>query len=279
MKRFLIISAFLASMAVQAQSYFILSNGVTLTLDKAGYIYDFNHFFLPYKVEVNGGQFLISQTILHTVDDKGMLYKKDLEVSEVKGKGLNYFINDSYHLYTIDEKGFFFKYDKDKSIFKKSAGFGGNFFTVTMDEKKKLTDLYTINSKGNYFKVSLPGLNPYDISTFGGKWFVNNKNVVYTVSKDGSVFSKEEVVVGKVVSKGGNYLVDETKRIYTVTDEGYLLLPNLPLKFNLDQIVKFGSNFMIDKDGLVFVVDANGQVIERSVNGHDLRNAKILSSK
>ncbi len=279
MKKFLISFLFLVSMSAQAQSYFILSNGVTLTVDKAGFIYDFNNFFLPYKVQVNGGQFLISDNFLHTIDENGFLYKKDLEVDEVKGKGLNYFVNDDNHLITVDSKGFFYKYDKDKSIFKKIAGYGGNFFTVKVDEKKKITDLYTVNSKGLYFKMKSEKLNPHNIVNFGGKWFITDKNVLHTVSSEGLVFEKPEIILGKIAVKGGNFLIDDSNRIYTFSDEGYVLLPNLPLSLNLQRINKFGSNYLIDKDGNVFVINKNGEVLQRTIEGHDLRNVKIISGR
>jgi len=281
MKISLFLFTLLFSFLASAQSYLILSNGVTLTFDKNGFIYDFNHFFLPYKVQLNGGQFLISDEVLYTIDDNGFLYKKDSEIDakDVVGKGLNYLINDSHHLYTIDEKGFVFKFSKDKSVMKKAKLFGGNFFTVEVDEKKKLTDLYTVNTKGNYFKTKVEGLNPYEISTTGGKWFITNKNVIYTVSKDGFVFPKPDLKISKVKVSGGNYLVDDTNKIYTITDDGLILLPNLPMSLNLNQINKIGSNYMIDKEGRAFIINGSGEVLERSIKNHDLRAVKIISSK
>lgn len=277
MKKLLVAGLTLLSLNSFAQSYMVLSNGITLTLDKAGFVYDFNHFFLPYQVQVNGGQFLVADEKLSTVDSAGFLYKKSLTVEEVKGKGLNYFINDENHLYTIDEKGFFFKFDKDKAAFKKASSFGGNFFIVKEDEKKKLASLYTLNTKGNYFKMAVQGLNPMDITTVGGTWFINKAGVVHTVSKDGNVFAKPEVKVGAIVRKGGNFLIDDTNKIFTVSEDGFLVLPGLPMSFNVSNIVKVGANYLIDTDGKVFSVDAAGNVLERTINEHDVRNVKILS--
>jgi hypothetical protein len=280
MKNLLLGLLFLTSLSAKSQSYFILSNGVTLTINKAGYIFDLDNFFLPYKVQVNGGQFLVSDKILHTVDENGFLYKKDLKVEEVKGKGLNYFISDDNHLVTIDSLGIFFKYDKEKSIFKKAKGFGGNFFTVLVDEKKKITDLYTINSKGNYFKIKATNLNPHSITTFGGnKWFLTDKNVLYTVSAEGMVFEKPEIKIGKISKAGGNFFIDDQNKIYTISDEGYVFLPNLPLSFKFSSLSKFGSNYMLDKDGNAFVVDSMGNIFQRNIEEHDLRNVKINSHR
>ncbi len=276
MKKLLILATLGLSFQSFAQSYLILNNGVTLTTDKDSFVYDFGHFIAPYQVTLNGGQFLVQDEKLITIDDKGFLYRKDEKVKKVKGKGVNYFINDSNNLYTIDNAGFFFKFDKESSVFKKAANFGGNFFTVNADEKKKIVDLYTVNTKGNYYKMNVAGLNPADIATFGGSFFITNKNVVYTVSKDGFVFAKADQKVAAVKKAGGNYLVDAEGLIFTVSNEGFLILPSLPANLKVASIAKLGSNYFIDTDGKMFVVDGAGNIIEREIN-HDLRNTKILS--
>ncbi|HXH76383.1 MAG TPA: hypothetical protein VNJ08_15535 [Bacteriovoracaceae bacterium] len=276
MKKFLVAGLALLSLNSFAQSYMVLNNGITLTLDKAGFVYDFNHFFLPYKIQVNGGQFFVSENKLSTIDSSGFLYKKDLKVEKLKGKGLNYYIDEENDLYTVDTKGFYYKYDKEKS-FKKASGFGGNFFTVKMDEKKKLTDLYTINTTGNYSKVVLPGLNPVDITTFGGTWFVTKDSVVHTVTKDGFVYSKPEVKVGAIVRRGGNFMIDDSGKLFTVAEDGLLNLPILPANIVVSKIIKVGANYMLDSEGKMFVVDGLGEVIERVIPEHDIRNVKVLS--
>jgi hypothetical protein len=277
MKMFLLVSLTFLSLKTFAQSYLVLNNGVTLTVDKAGFVYDFHHFFLPYKVKINGSNFLISEKILYTIDANGFLYKTDLEIDDVEAKGGNYFIDDNYALYTIDEKGFYYKYDDKKYATKKASGLGGNFFVVTTDEKKKKADIYTVNTKGNFFKMTIPGLNPFDIQTFGGNWFITTKGVLYSVSKDGMGFSKDDLKVGKIVKRGGNYLIDETNRIYTISDNGLVSLPDLPKNLNTALINKMGSNYLIDSEGRLFVVDSLGNIFERIVPGHDLKNVKIPS--
>ncbi|MFP5386429.1 MAG: hypothetical protein ACLGHN_10145 [Bacteriovoracia bacterium] len=278
MKKFLAAAIMLASMNVFSQSYIVLSNGVTLTTDKAGFVYDFNHFRLPYKVSVSGGQFLVEDEKLSTVDANGFLYEKDFKVDdEVKGKGLNYFIMDNNNLVTIDSNGFYYEYDEDaRSIFKKATTFGGNFFVATINKRKGQYELYTINEKGNYFKVDVEGLNPENISYAGGKYFQTQDGVTYTVSKDGFVFAKPEIQVGSVVKAGGNFLIDSTNKIFTISDDGLLILPVLPLNIKVETITKVGSNYMIDSEGRLFTVDSLGNIAERTVE-HDLTKAKILS--
>jgi hypothetical protein len=276
MKKIITVGLMLSSLNAFSQSYLILNNGVTLTLDKAGYVYDFGHFRIPYKVTVNGGLFHVEDKKLSTVDSAGFLYEKDMKIDKIKGKGLNFLIKDDSHLVTIDSKGFYYEYDKDDKIFKKATAFGGNFFLVKENSRKNIVDLYTVNDKGNYFKIEVAGLNPADITTVGGTFFQTKNGVVYTVSKDGFVYAKPEIKVGTIVKAGGNYLIDSTNKIYTVTEDGFLMLPILPANIKVSLVQKLGSNYMIDSEGQIFVVDEKGNMHERSV-AHDLSNTKILS--
>ena len=137
MKKIFIYLLFIWSFQGNASSYLILNNGVTLTTDQSGMIFDFAHFIAPYKITASGGQFFLENNKLHTIDSNGFLYEKDIKIDKIKGKGINYIITEN-KLITIDAKGFFYEFSKDlKSILKKSFKFGGSFFLVHIDEKKK----------------------------------------------------------------------------------------------------------------------------------------------
>lgn len=276
MKKLLLAGALLASFNAFSQSYMILSNGITLTVDKKGFIYDFGNFVAPYKVSANGGQFLIEDEKLSTVDANGFLYQKDLKLKSIKGKGLNYILGKDSELITIAENGFYYKFDKDKKMTKKISNFGGNFFTSVADEKKNIVELYTVNALGNYYKMDVAGLNPADIKEIGGKYFQDKTGAVYTVSKDGFVFKKADVKINKIVKKGGNFFIDDTNKLYTISDDGLLILPILPFELKVSDINKLGSNYMIDVEGRVFTADSEGNLFERYID-HDLRNTKVLS--
>lgn len=273
MKKLIAAGLMLASMSTFAQSYLILNNGVTLTTDKAGFVYDFGHFHLPYKVNHAGGQFLIEDNKLLTVDVSGFLYEKGKKVEKVRAKGSNFVITDDNKIITIDSKGFFYEFE-DKAM-KKVTSFGGNFFLVKPDDKKLNVDLYTINDKGNYFKIAVEGLNPADITVMGGSFFQTKSGVVFTISKDGFVFSKKDQAVGTIVKSGGNFFIDSTGKLFTVSDAGFLMLPVLPANIKVADVQKLGANFMLDSEGRIFTVDATGAMFERTVN-HDLRNTRIL---
>jgi hypothetical protein len=276
MKQLLTAGVLLFSVSAFSQSYLVLNNGITLTTDTAGYVYDFGHFYLPYKLKHNGGQFFVEDKKLVTINSKGLLFEKDLKVEEIKGKGLNYLINGDNELITIDRDGFYYQYDEDSDIFKKTIQFGGSYFLVKPEKKKPLVDIYTINEKGNYFKMNVEGLNPSEVTQFGGNYLQTKAGKTYTVSKQGFIFLKSDLNVSQISKAGGNFFIDSTGLLFTISDEGLLLVPNLPKNLNISLVQKVGANYMIDTNGKIFVVDKNGLVEERMVQ-HDLKNAKVLS--
>lgn len=277
MKKLMALGLTLLSLNAFSQSYLVLYNGVTLTTDKAGYVYDFEQFLLPYEVEVKGGRFLIADKELMTIDKDGYFYNKKLEVKDVKGHGLNYFIAPMGEIYTIDDKGFYFRYE-DNSV-KSAVNFGGNFFTTSVRTGifRKRIELYVVTDAGTYFKVEVEGLNPGSISEFGGNFFQTNEGMIYTVSKDGLVFSKPDNKVESFKYKGGNFFIDQENTLYTVTEEGYLLKPLLPANLKLDGNLKVGANYLIDEDGKFFGIDTAGNVYERSLSNHEGAEIRIHS--
>jgi len=277
MKKFLALGSLLLSLSSYSQSYMVLGNGITLTTDTSAYVYDFGNFILPYKITLSGGQFLAEEGKIITIDEKGFLYRKDEKApAKIKGKGNNYLISDGGNLFTFDAAGFLYKFDKEPAT-KKATNFGGNFFIVKSDDKKNITDLYTLNSKGNYFKMSVPGLNPATIQTLGGVYFQTNLGVIYTISKDGLVYSKSDVKTGSPKKLGGNYFIDSNNALYTISEEGLLLLPILPANLKIETVTKLGQNYLIDQNGKLFVINSKGEIFEREMKSHDLRDAKILS--
>ncbi|MFL5785417.1 MAG: hypothetical protein ACJ76H_12440 [Bacteriovoracaceae bacterium] len=277
MKNILAFGLLFGALSASAQSYLVLNNGVMLTTDRAGFVYDFGHFVVPYDVKISGGNFLVEKKQLMTVDENGYKYDKDQEVEKIKGKGLNYILTDDSSLITIDLKGFSYEYKKDQDdALGRIEKFGGNFF-VAKDKKKKNSLLYTLNATGNYYNITLPELNPADITVLGGNYFFTKSGVAFTVSKEGYVYAKTEKVASTLKKQGGNYFVDIANKLYTISETGILSNPVVPLSLNVNNIAKTGANYMIDTDGRLFVVDMNGNVFERQVSGQDLRNVKVIS--
>jgi len=275
MKYLVLLLMILMAANLQAQSYMVLENGIVLTLDRSGFIYDFSHFVMPYKVSINGGQFLVEDSKLITIDENGFLYRKDQKVKAINGKGNNYYIDDDNELVTIDSKGFFYHFgDED---FKRVGHFGGNFFTIQSSKRNPQLDLYTVNSKGNYFKLKIDGLDPLSILHVGGNYFVTKSNVAYTVSRDGFVFAKPQMSIGSIRRRGGNYFINDKNQIFTVSEEGLLLLPDMPDNLKLSSIKFLGANYLVTSDGMTFVIDKLGSIYQRIVPGHEMTKVKFVS--
>ncbi len=274
MKRLLLACLVTLPLSAFSQSYMVLNNGVTLTTDAAGFIYDFNHFVNPYQVSAKGGRVFVEADKLVTIDDGGLLYRKDQKVKVVKAIGYNYLIDSDATLITVNNQGFHYV-TKDK-LYKKIDKGGANFFTLNDKDKKKI-DVYTVTSLGTVAKVTVPGLNPADIASVGPRYLLTSKGEIYTSTKDGVLSVQPDYKVRAVKSTGGNFFVDDTGSLYTISETGRLNLPILPLNLIIVNIAQMGSNYMIDLSGRVFVVDNLGAVYEREVKSHDMRNVFILS--
>lgn len=267
-----LVFAALASVSVSgfAQSYFILDNGLTLTTDSAGYVYDYGHYTSISRMSIRGGQFIVEDSnILVTVDERGFPFRKyEVLPTTIKGKGTNYIIGDNNAVYVIDQKGNVHLTENDPAV-AAATKFGGSFFVVE-------NDLYTVSISGSYQKVAIEGLKPQDILTFGGNYFMTNRGVLFTISADGKVFSRAQDRVGIIVKRGGNYFIDSMGFFYVVTADGSLKLPSIPMSLRLQAITKLGVNYFIDANGKLFTVDKDGNVLERMMN-YDLKTAKIIS--
>jgi len=268
-----IILAALATLSLNAfsQSYFVLENGITLSVDTSGYVYDFGHYTPVARVTVKGGQYLVEDTnVLVTVDDRGMLFRKyEVLPKQVVGKGINYFIGDNGSFYGIDSLGYVNLVEGDAKI-KSATKFGGNFFANDADE------IFAVTSEGKFVQVVVEGLKASDIITYGGNYFMTNRGVLYTVTSDGRIIDKRQDRVGIIVKKGGNYFVDTTGMIYTVAQDGSLKVPALPVSLRIQAISKLGANYFMDGSGKLFTVDKDGNVFERWIT-YDLKLTKIIS--
>jgi hypothetical protein len=260
MKKLLL--AILASFSFSAftQSYIIMDNGITVTIDKAGFAYDVGNYAFPQKITMKGGQFFVEEnTILATVDERGTLFRKYEQMPEkIIGRGMNYFISDLGDVFTINSQGGVHIVSDEK--FKTANFFGGNYFTVVTDADKKEMDLYTVNSAGTLIKVELTNFKMKDVAAYGGTYFMSNRGVVYTVSQEGAVIPWPSVRVGVLQKRGGNYFIDTTGSIFTIGMDGTLQLPGIPMNLKLATITKLGSNYFLDISGRLFVIDHEGNV-------------------
>ena len=115
-----LVFALLATLSLDAfsQSYFVLENGITLSVDASGYVYDFGHYTPVGRVTVKGGQYLVEDSnVLVTVDEHGALFRKyEMLPKQVVGKGINYFIGDNGAFYGINNQGYVNLIENDEKI-------------------------------------------------------------------------------------------------------------------------------------------------------------------
>ena len=277
MKKFMLGCLAFVSVSAFAQSYIIMDNGITITMDKGGFTYDVGNYAFPQKITLKGGQYFVEEnSILATVDDKGTLYRKYEQIPEkILGRGTNYFMSDKGDMFTIDNQGLVALSQDD--AYKKAAFFGGNYFSTLTNPDTKDMDLYVVTSKGIVTKVALENFKMKDVAAYGGTYFLSNRGVVYTISEDGGVIPWPSMRVGVLQKRGGNYFIDSSGSIFTVAANGTLVLPGLPMNLKISSITKLGSNYFIDLTGRLYIVDQDGNIFERVMKDTDFKNARVIS--
>jgi len=254
-----------------------MDNGIVVTTDASGFIYDFGHYAYPQRITLKGGQYFVEDgNILATVDENGLLYRKyELIPAKIRGKGVNYFLSDEGVITTIDRQGSV--RTSESEIYKNALNYGGNYFTVSTDEEKTEVEIYVVTELGEVQKADISRFKVKEIVSFGGNYFMSNRGVLHTVSSSGVVAGKEVMRVGLLYKKGGNYFVDSSNILYTVSANGELVVPALPASLRVSSILKLGSNYFIDQAGRLFVVSKDGAVFERVIRDHDFGLAKVIS--
>jgi hypothetical protein len=277
MKCLLLTALVTLSLHAFSQSYLIMDNGIVVTTDTSGYVYDFGHYAYPSKVTLKGGQYFVEEgSILATIDENGLLFRKyELVPEKILGKGINYFLSEEGFLYMIDKAGVV-KVTESES-FKSALNFGGNYFSVATEADKTLVDIYVVTSDGLVKKAEIPSFKTKDIVAYGGTYFMTNRGIIFTIADSGVVASKETHRVGLLQKRGGNYFIDSSGFFFSVTQTGNLLAPALPASLRVNAIQRLGSNYFIDQQGRLFVVEKNGQVYERVMRDNDFRQAKVIS--
>lgn len=272
----LLIALLTISASAFSQSYLIMDNGIILTTDTNGFAYDLGQYAYPQKVTLKGGQYFVEDgNILATIDENGLLFRKyELIPEKILGKGINYFISDEGFLYGIDKKGYLKVSHSD--VYKNTQNYGGNYFTVLSNQETGQLDFYVVTHEAQVIKVETPVLRAKDIVAFGGNYFMTNRGIVFTISREGRIISNI-MRVGIINKRGGNYFSDTSNFFYTVSEDGELKAPGIPVTMKVNTMLKMGSNYFIDQQGKFFVIDKAGNVWEKTVRDQDFRQAKIIS--
>ncbi len=250
-----------------AQSYLIRPNGVVLTIDAKGFMYNLNQFILPYMVTTKGGQFYINdKRQITTIDEDGFFYRIDKKEFEAPRKvdfsGANYF-SDKDSVWTIDRKGVMYQEKEIKDLGRVEKT-GGRFFTVKPRRGDGL--LYTISDFGKVERMIVDGLNPNDVAATGGCWFTTTNGDLYTLDSTGlvsryggSLFPRGT----KITKAGGNYLFTN-RGLITINAKGEVSL----VAFGTAQPQSMGYNYFTVSDNSLYVVDHLGAVWKNEAFGN-----------
>lgn len=265
------------STVAHAQSYLVRANGVVLNVDNQGNLYDRGQFLLPYMIRYRGGQFYVTENRqITTVDENGFFYRIDPEIEapkKIRFSGFNYFIENDGTTWTIDRQGVLLKGEGDKA-FKKPLVVGGTFFTVE-GERGQSPRLFVVTDRGNIVETTVPGLRIADIKEGGNNWLITRRGVLYTISRDGFIYSKEGFVdqVSRMTIKGGNFFV-MGGIIYTISEDG--LVHNQGDASVAGEITKTGHNYFLTRDAKFFAIDSQGNVAEKT-GKFDLKNVALTT--
>lgn len=242
-----------------AQSYIIRPNGVVLTIDAKGYMYDLNQFILPYMVTTRGGQFYINdKRQITTVDENGFFYRIDKREFEAPRKvsfsGDNFF-SDKKNLWTVDKSGVVYKHEDIENLGRVIKA-QGRFFVVKPRRGNSI--LYMVDSMGQPKPRIIDNFNPEDILSMGTHWFFSNRGELFTVNENDTLMVRGGNLyngLSNQLKAGGNFWVSE-KGLFSIDDKGMPLMNN----FNSNMVATVGSNYFVLNDGRLFVVGANGSV-------------------
>lgn len=255
----------LFAVTAEAQSYMVRANGVVLTLDEKGFVYDLNQFVLPYMITVKGGMFYVTdKRVITTIDENGFFYRLDPRQYEaprkVEHSGHNYFLESNGAVWSFDRNGLPTVGERNWD-YRKPLYVGGKFFVV-QGKRREPGRLVVINDQGQVNEVSVAELDPATIRESGANWFVDTKKRLFTINADGQVGQALGVgPMGNLSAKGGNFLVVDGN-LLTVTEDARV--NNRGSLSRYGTISKLGSNYFLTQEGKLFVVDLSGAVIERT---------------
>ena len=249
---------------VFAQSYVILQNGVLLSVDESGLIYDFSQFVKTYEITAKGKNYIVTKdNNLTVISKEGFVYKKGdkLAPKKIKANGGVWLLGTKGELSIITKEGFVFTYDKEDRLNKLDVALSGGNFLILKGKKPEETIITTINeTKGLYTVFTANDLKSIKldlnkVTVVGGNYFVSAEGVLFTVSADGLISSKESMGNFKgLKNKGGNFLVESNGTIRTVLSNGYLVIPYLPS--TMGTVKATGYNYFVDSnDELITVRD------------------------
>lgn len=259
-----------ATATVHAQSYMVRANGVVLTLDEKGFVYDLNQFVLPYMITVKGGMFYVTdKRVITTIDENGFFYRLDPKQYEAPRK-----VEHSGHNYFLEGNGTVWSFDRNGSPtigernwdYRKPLYVGGKFFVVKA-KRDEPASLVIVNDRGTVNELRVKDLDASKIVKSGTNWFAAQVRPafsyqLYTLDADGKVYQNPNLKAPAIIgAKGGNFL-EADGELLTIDERGTIVSQGTMSRFGT--ISKIGHNYFLTQEGKLFVVDMNGTVIERT---------------
>lgn len=277
MKKLLFLLLITLSFSAFSQSYLVLTNCRVISFDNQGKAFDLNNCHFPAKTKPAGGRIFVFREDFVTVSKQGFVFKKDIEApKEFEHTGLNYVIAKKgwfkQVIYTVNDEGFLYTLDMPDGVTKDIKA-GGNYFVSIEEEDKKKASLYFVDPTGIVQKkATLPnGLRPFDITTTRGKYLFDRQGTIYTVADNGTVVPKNMFIPGKIIKFGGNFFINRSSFIFTITKDGYLYENELPDNLRVDQIQRVGSNYFVTTAGALYGISDTGLIIKDTYLDYDFK--------
>ncbi len=209
-------------------------------------------------------------------------------------KRSNYILDKDNNIFTVDADGYVYQYNYSTEIGSKLKNLGGTFFTTKSKElhivksngaietlKKKDIDFdsslklfggnFILTRKGTVYIVdSINGrvmstnftIKAKIVKTVGNNFLITEEGQVYSfgIKEDGSVSIKTKYSSNfkRVVRSGGNFFIDGSRRIYTISTAGEIIRVLNPKKDVLPN--KIGTNYFSYANGDFYIVDNYGAI-------------------
>lgn len=281
MKSFFIAAALLTTLSVKAQSYLVQESGKLLTIDKQGFVYDLQQNVVPKDIKRQGKTWFIDKEGMTVISANGLVNKKVGLVlpKSIKESGGSWLIGDKAELVIVKSDGIVLSYT-EASLTKAKILFTGNNWFVMRAQDKSIKIVTLDLNDGRYYvgeqanMQSRFRLNLENIRFNGNNWFTDSNGTLYVVRTDGGVMSKKEMgVFLGLNSHGGNFFIDVRGGVNVVLDNGFIILPYLPLTFG--NLIKTGATIAWNTQGDSFTFAEAPMAADANFQGNEAALTRV----
>jgi hypothetical protein len=236
-----VLFALAGSITTHAQSHLLKLDGVLLSVDASGFIYDLGNRVDPAQVKARGKNWLAEKSgALITIDSAGLVNRRtDVRVPRtLRAHGGTWFLGERGELSVVTASGAVVTTQEPTLREGDIAPRGGNFF-VWRPRRGGAPVLYTFNSAtGESYHSDAEYVRRLgiDMSSFkgnGNNWLVDGRGILHVVTRIGAVMPRRDLgTFFGLSTRGGNYFVDATGATQVVMDNGSVHMPYLPLDYS-----------------------------------------------